>query len=67
MTTIFSIILSTWFRNDLHVFKINSSNILFHSFSVAVLSDPIFESEVAFVLFSKTHLYNVIKGVKIWA
>ena len=41
------------FENDLHAFKINSSDILFHSSSI-VLSEPIFGWEVAFVLFSKT-------------
>ena len=34
-------------------FKINSSDILFHSSSIAVLSEQIFGWEVAFVLFSK--------------
>ena len=34
-------------------FKINSSDILFHSSSIVVLSEPIFRWEVAFVLFSK--------------
>ena len=38
---------------NLHAFKINSSDILFHSLSIAVLSKPMFEWEVAFVLFSK--------------
>ena len=32
----------------------NSSDILFHSSSIAVLSEPIFGWEVTFVLFSKT-------------
>ena len=41
-------------RNDLFVFQINSSDILFHSFSQAVLSEPIFGWEVAPVLFSKS-------------
>ena len=46
-------IVSTRLRNDLLVFKINSSNILFHSSSIAVLSVPIFRWEIAFVLFSQ--------------
>ena len=49
----FKIILSTILRNDLHVLKINSSDILFHSSSIAVLSEPIFQWEVTLVLFSK--------------
>ena len=54
MAAIFSIIVPTRLRNDLHAFKINSSDILFHSFSIAVLSEPIFGRKIAFVLFSKT-------------
>ena len=53
-TTFFSIIVLTHLRNDSLAFKINSSDILFHSSSIAVLSEPIFRWEVAFVLFSKT-------------
>ena len=34
-----------------HAFKTNSSDILFHSSSIAVFSKPIFGWEVAFVLF----------------
>ena len=45
------IIVSTGFQTDLHAFKINSSDILIHSSSMAVLSEPIFGSEVAFVFF----------------
>ena len=54
MATIFffSIIVSTHPLNDLHAFKINSLVILFHSSSIAVLSEPIFEWEVVLVLFS---------------
>ena len=48
MTTIFSNNVSTRLRNDLHTVKINSSDILFHSSSVAVLSEPIFGWEVGF-------------------
>ena len=40
--SLFSIIVSTRLRNGLHTFKINSSNILFRSSSIAVLSGPIF-------------------------
>ena len=47
-----SIYLSIW--NDFPAFKIKSSDILFHSSLIAVLSEPIFRPEVAFVLFSKT-------------
>ena len=54
MAIIFSIIVSTRLRNGFHAFKINSSDILFHSSSIAVLSEPIFGWEVAFVLFSIT-------------
>ena len=54
MATIFSVIVSTCFRNDLHAFKINSSKILFYSSSIAVLSELIFGWKVTFVLFSKT-------------
>ena len=56
MATNFSIMVSIYFRNDLLALKINSSDILFPSFSIAVLSKPIFGLEVAFVLFSKTSL-----------
>ena len=48
-----SIIVSTYFRNDSHAFKTNSSDILFQSSSIPVLSEPIFGLDVAFVLFSK--------------
>ena len=41
MAAIFSIIVSTRIRNDLHAFKMNSSSILFNSSSIAVLSKPI--------------------------
>ena len=51
MADIFSIIVSTGLPNDLHAFKINSSEILFHSSSIAVLSEPIFGWEVVFVLY----------------
>ena len=54
MATIFSIIVSTHLRNDFPAFKINSSDTLFHSSSVAVLIEPIYEWEAAFLLFSKT-------------
>ena len=54
MATTFFNILSTCLRNDLHAFKINSPDILFHSSLIAILSEPIFEWEVAFVLFRKT-------------
>ena len=60
-----SIIVSTRLRNKLHAFKINSSDIWFCSSSIVVLSEPIFEWEIAFVLFSKTPPYSVIKGVKV--
>ena len=52
-TIFFSIIVSTHLWNELHAFKINSSDILFPSFSIAVLSESIFGWEVEFVLFSK--------------
>ena len=54
MAAIFSIIVSTCLRNDLHAFKIDSSDILFHSSSITVFSEPIFGREVVFVSFSKT-------------
>ena len=54
MAVTFSVIVSTRLRKDLHDFKINSSDILFHSYTKAVLSEPIFRWKVAFVLFSKT-------------
>ena len=50
----FSIILSTRFLIDSHAFKIDSSYILFHSPSIAVLSESIFGWEVDFVLLSQT-------------
>ena len=50
-TIFFSMILSTRIRNDFNTFKINSSDILFHSLLIAILSEPIFGWEVAFVLF----------------
>ena len=37
-----------------HGFKVNSSDILFYSSSIAVLSEPIFGWEVEFILFSET-------------
>ena len=54
MVTIFKITISTRIQNDLYAFKINSSDILFHSPTIAVLSEPIFGWEDVFVLFSKT-------------
>ena len=57
-------VVSTCLRNDLHAFKINSSDILFHSSSIAVLSEPIFGREVAFVLFCLLkYPYSIIKGL----
>ena len=54
-TIFFSIFVSTRLRNDLHALRIDSSDVLFHSSSIAVSSEPIFRWEVAFVLFfSKT-------------
>ena len=50
----FSIIVSICLRNDVDVFKIESSDILFHFSSIAVLSEPILGSEVEFVFFAKT-------------
>ena len=50
----FLIIKSTRLRNDLHAFKKNFPDILFHSSSITVLIEPILGWEVAFVLFSKT-------------
>ena len=53
----FLIIVSSHLRNDLHAFKMNLSEILFHSSSIALLlSEPIFGWEVAYVLFSKMSL-----------
>ena len=63
MATTFSIIVSTCLRNDLYALKINSSDILFHFFSIAVLSKPIFGWEVAFVLFSKMHHIAQSRGL----
>ena len=61
IATIFFNFVSTRFRSDLHAFKINSSDILFHSSLITVLSEPIFGWEAAFVLFSKTpHIKGVI-------
>ena len=42
MVAIFSMIVSTHLRNDVHAFKINSLDILFYSSSIAILSEPIF-------------------------
>ena len=53
MATIFSIVASLHLRNDLHAFTIDSSDILFHSSSIAVLNEPIFEWEDLFVLLSR--------------
>ena len=39
---IFSVIVSTRLWYDLYAFKIISSDFLFHSSSIAVLSEPIF-------------------------
>ena len=49
----FSVIVSTCLWNNLPAFKINSSDILLYSFSIAVFSKPKFGWQVAFVLFSK--------------
>ena len=55
MATIFFQLLTQFtFENDLHAFNLNSSYILLHYFSIAVLSEPIFGWEVALILFSKT-------------
>ena len=48
---------------DFNDFKINSSDILFHSSLNAVLSEPIFEREFECVLFPKKALWIVIKVV----
>ena len=53
MATIFSIIVLTHLRNNLHAFKIDSSDILYHSSSIAGLNEPIFGLEVTIVLLSK--------------
>ena len=53
MAAIFLITTSTRLRNDLHAFKVNSSSILFHSSSLAVLSQLIFGWDVVFVCFLK--------------
>ena len=45
-------------------FKINSSHILSHSSSIAISSVPIFEWEVAFVLFSKTPHIAQSRGLR---
>ena len=45
MATFFSIVVSTRIRNDLHIFKVDSSDILFHSSSMVVLSEPMFGYE----------------------
>ena len=54
MAAIFKSFDAICFRNDLHVFKINSEDILYHFSSIAVLNETVFGWEVAFVLFSKT-------------
>ena len=51
-TIFFSIIVLTHLRNACLQNKF--IDILFHSFSIAVLSEPMFGWEVAFVLFFKT-------------
>ena len=53
MAVIFLISVSTRFRNYFQALKINSSDILFNSFSIAIISESIFEWEVAFVWFCK--------------
>ena len=50
----FLIIVSVQLVNDFHGFKINFIDSLFHSSSIAVLSQPFFGWEAAFALFSKT-------------
>ena len=45
MDAFFSVIVSTRPRKDLAAFKINSSDILFHSSSIAILSEPILRWE----------------------
>ena len=51
---LFQLLKSKRLRNDLYAFKINYSDILFHSSSITILSEPIFGWEIAFILFSKT-------------
>ena len=58
--TFISFIVSTRFRNDLHVFKINSSDILFHSSSIAVLSESIFRWELHLFCFLKHFAIRLI-------
>ena len=53
-THFFSIIVSTRLQNDLLTFKINSSDILFSSSSIAVFSEPIFRWGIVFVFLTKT-------------
>ena len=61
----FSINQSTRFQDDLHTFKMNSSDISIHSSSIAVLREPTFGWDVEIGLFSKT--LHIIKGVIVWA
>ena len=61
MASIFSI---HPFETILHTFKINSSDILFHSSSIAVVSEPIFEGEVAFLLVCETPHSAYSRGLK---
>ena len=66
MATIFFIIAATRLRNDLHPNKINSSHILFRSFSFAILSESILRWNVAFLLFPETpHIVQSRVGVMV--
>ena len=63
MAVIFSIIVSTCLQNNLHTFKINSTDIIFHSSSIADLSEPTFRWEVTYFLLYKNSPYSIIKGI----
>ena len=52
MATIFFFQLSSRLQKDLHASKVNSSDISFSFSLITVFSEPIFELEAAFVLFS---------------
>ena len=70
MITIFSFIVSNHLRNDLNTFKINSSDILVHSSSIAVLRELTVGWEVALgdtmkTLKNSNVSCSLIKGVKV--
>ena len=66
MVAIFSIIVSTRQQNDLHAFKINSSDILFHSSYSGLKGTNIWIGSCICFVFSNAP-NSIIKGVMVSA